>query len=185
MDKDKPRNSEERNKLIKEELNNPEGFIWSVIKKKGYGNAIESWNFMDKDDLIQEGWIALLQAGDNYDKGFNKDFAWYAFYWVNQRLGRIVDENIDKERHETSWEKNYEIEDVKEFLLEREKEGKLDIYYYPDRPDSIKEFEAPLNDIVNSIKEGEKLDRLEEEYPIRVKEMKEWISMRKEIDNQD
>ncbi len=114
MDKDKPRNSEERNKLIKEELNNPEGFIWSVIKKKGYGNAIESWNFMDKDDLIQEGWIALLQAGDNYDKGFNKDFAWYAFYWVNQRLGRIVDENIDKERHETSWEKNYEIEDKKE-----------------------------------------------------------------------
>lgn len=105
----------DNNKLyefIQEEIENPDGFIWSVMKKKNYDYTIRNWNFMDKDDLLQEGWVSLLQAAKNYDKDFNKDFGWYAFYWVNQRLGMIVDNNIDKEKHETSWREGYEIEDM-------------------------------------------------------------------------
>jgi len=117
-----------KKEVIFEHLDDPESFVWSVIRKKKYGKIVQNWNFMDEEDLYQEGWVALLQAAKNYDASQGKDFAWYAFYWILERLGRIINNNKKKDEKETSWEKEYEIPDEVE------------------DPDSLDEIKKELNE---------------------------------------
>lgn len=67
-------------------LENNKGIVYSVARSyKGYCIAT-----LDIEDLIQEGYLGLMEAAERYD--FNNSrkalFMTYALYWVRQRISR-------------------------------------------------------------------------------------------------
>lgn len=53
---------------------------------------VEKSNSIDKDDLIQEGFVGLILAADKYriDIENPAKFITYAFYWIYQKMNRFV-----------------------------------------------------------------------------------------------
>ncbi|WP_026883462.1 sigma-70 family RNA polymerase sigma factor [Clostridium akagii] len=54
---------------------------------------LEKTNSIDKEDLIQEGYIGLMSAADKYkiDVEHPCKFSTYAVYWVYQKIQRFID----------------------------------------------------------------------------------------------
>jgi RNA polymerase primary sigma factor/RNA polymerase sporulation-specific sigma factor len=52
----------------------------------------EGTNSIDREDLVQEGYMGLMAAANKYDFNNPKkaQFITYAIYWVNQRINRFV-----------------------------------------------------------------------------------------------
>lgn len=65
--------------LLYEQVKN---FIWSI-----------AWQYRDSgemDDLMQEGYLALYPAIDNYDPAAGCQFLTYAGHWIRQRMQRYL-----------------------------------------------------------------------------------------------
>ncbi|MDP4178043.1 MAG: sigma-70 family RNA polymerase sigma factor [Bacillota bacterium] len=59
----------------------------------------EGTNSIDKDDLVQEGFMGLMAAANKYD--FNNEkkakFITYAVFWINQKISRFVNTRCTSE----------------------------------------------------------------------------------------
>ncbi len=64
-------------------IDNNKGMIYLVARRyQGYCGGV-----VDIEDLIQEGYIGMIEAAKRYD--FNKSmFMTYALFWIRQRIGR-------------------------------------------------------------------------------------------------
>lgn len=49
--------------------------------------------FLDFDDLVQEGQTGLLMAADRFDHRFGCQFSTYAAYWIKQRISRALSQH--------------------------------------------------------------------------------------------
>lgn len=54
------------------------GLVYSIVNKF----KLNSWVFNDKDDLIQEGMLGLIEAGKRYNPDFNNTFSTYAYSYI-------------------------------------------------------------------------------------------------------
>lgn len=52
----------------------------------------ESINAIDKEDLMQEGYLGLIRAAELYDfnNEYKASFATYAFQWINSKINRFI-----------------------------------------------------------------------------------------------
>lgn len=63
-----------------------------IIYKLANRYYTEGTSSIDKEDLIQEGYLGLIAAADKYDPDNEKkaQFLTYAIYWINQKMSRFV-----------------------------------------------------------------------------------------------
>jgi RNA polymerase sigma factor (sigma-70 family) len=85
--------------LIKQYQNGDKSALNNIIDKnkkivymvvnKYYTNTTNS---IDKEDLVQEGFIGLIIAAKKYNPDYKRKakFTTYAFYWINQRINRFI-----------------------------------------------------------------------------------------------
>ncbi|MDT8715545.1 sigma-70 family RNA polymerase sigma factor [Clostridium sp. 19966] len=71
----------------------------SIIYKLANRFYTEGTNAVDKEDLIQEGYLGLIAAADKYDFDNEKKakFITYAVFWVNSKISRFINTRATKE----------------------------------------------------------------------------------------
>jgi len=65
--------------------------LWQQNKGFVYQMAKKYLGYVEEDDLMQEGYLALCDAVQHYASGQGALFITYAGYWLNQRMQRYID----------------------------------------------------------------------------------------------
>lgn len=65
--------------------------LWEQNKGMVYKIASKYKAFEEKEDLIQQGYLGLYDAVENYNPDFNVKFMTYAGYWIHQNLKRYIE----------------------------------------------------------------------------------------------
>jgi len=95
--------SEKRNKWIREQFRKPpEAFIKSIIKE--YHDLIHDVN-LEFEDLIQEGWIALIKSAKRYDPSQRVEFNTFTYPRVQGRIIRSFAKEFKDDQ--AKWEYGY------------------------------------------------------------------------------
>lgn len=73
---------------IDELIERNRGIIYKLVNEY----YISKTNLIDKEDLMQEGFIGLIKAVQNYDLNNEKraQFITYAVYWINAKISRYI-----------------------------------------------------------------------------------------------
>ncbi|MFA9398042.1 MAG: sigma-70 family RNA polymerase sigma factor [Clostridiaceae bacterium] len=76
------------NQVLEEIIKNNTGIVYKIANKY----YLDRSNSLDKEDLIQEGFIGLMLAAKKYDFNYeNKSqFITYAVFWINSKINRYV-----------------------------------------------------------------------------------------------
>jgi len=65
--------------------------LWQQNKGFVYQMAKKYLGYVEEDDLMQEGYLALCDAVQHYASGQGALFITYAGYWIRQRMQRFID----------------------------------------------------------------------------------------------
>ena len=111
-------------------------------------------NYIDYDDLIQQGWIGLLRAAQTYksDLPNSAKFSTWAVYWVKQSMQRYLEQKTSK-AYEISMEEEIG-EDLKLEDTIEDPDTVLKLWQYIERRELRAELEAVMNERL-SLKERE------------------------------
>lgn len=96
-------------------------------------------NFLDFDDLIQEGFLGLYKAYNSYNSSKNVSFKTYAYYWIKKQISEYVKKNRkikifeEFELEDLSYEEKFDFDekniDFKTDELDFLEQKVLDLFY--------------------------------------------------------
>ena len=69
-----------------------------------------AWQYRDTgemEDLLQEGYLALYPAIDNYDPSAGVKFLTYASHWIHQRMVQCLEQIRKMKKYQSDYEKEY------------------------------------------------------------------------------
>lgn len=128
------------------------GIIYKLVNKY----YICKTNLIDKEDLMQEGYIGLIKAAQKYDLNNEKraQFITYAVYWINEKISRnIIQEGSSEETSLNIHTKEDSEAELQDFIKDKENS-------FENIEDQLynKELRAELEEVmnrVNTLKERE------------------------------
>jgi len=95
--------TEKRNEFIYKELDGtPDRFIKHIANK--HYDTLEDCPGLTYTDLIQEGWVGLIEAAERYDDGREIEYSTYAYYWVEKYILKTLGEQIKTKQSEWKYE---------------------------------------------------------------------------------
>ena len=128
------------------------GIVYKLVNRY----YISKTNLIDKEDLMQEGYVGLMIAAEKYRSDLDNPckFITYAVYWITSKISRYsIQKSANKETSLNVHAKDSNGSEIQDFI-----EGKD--YGYENIEEQIycKELRAELEDVmskVNTLKERE------------------------------
>ena len=108
-------------KKIKEEfLERYKSMIYDIAKK--YVSSVPM------EDLLQEGYLAILEALDRFDPSYDTSFSTYVYYWIHAYLSRYFANSQKEQKNiaELQYTDGSDDEDIEEIDLIDKKDEHLD-----------------------------------------------------------
>lgn len=99
----RPSFSKARNNFIYESLaGTPDRFIKGIAND--HYDVLKQCEGLTYTDLIQEGWIGLLEATKRYKGNKNVKFSTYAYYWAEKYILKAIGDHIKTKQAEEQYE---------------------------------------------------------------------------------
>ena len=96
-------------------LKDYENFIYKTARSYHRRNA-----YLELDDLVQAGWLGLLEAYNKFDESYKNKFLTYASFYVNKHIQEVIHKNNVIEFPRDITRMYFRIENAKNEILFKE-----------------------------------------------------------------